>query len=66
VGTTGDPATPYEQAVALANRVLTNARLITFNGEGHTAYSQQNLCVNKAVDAYFIENVVPTEDPNCG
>jgi pimeloyl-ACP methyl ester carboxylesterase len=66
VGTTGDPATPYEQAVSLANQVLANARLITFNGEGHTAYGQQNSCVNKAVDAYFIRNVVPTEDPNCG
>jgi pimeloyl-ACP methyl ester carboxylesterase len=66
VGTTGDPATPYEQAVALANQVLANARLITFNGEGHTAYGQQNACVNKAVDEYFIQNVVPTEDPNCG
>lgn len=65
VGTTGDPATPYNQAVSLANRVLSNGRLVTFNGEGHTAYGQDNACVNDAVDAYFIENVVPEEDPNC-
>jgi pimeloyl-ACP methyl ester carboxylesterase len=66
VGTTGDPATPYSQAVSLANEVLDNARLITFNGEGHTAYGQESACVNEAVDAYFIKNVVPDEDPNCG
>ena len=66
VGTTGDPATPYSQAVSLANEVLENGYLITFNGEGHTAYGQDNACVNGAVDDYFIKNVVPSEDPNCG
>lgn len=66
VGTTGDPATPYSQAVSLAKDVLANAQLITFNGEGHTAYGLDSSCVNKAVDEYFIKNVVPTEDPDCG
>lgn len=66
IGTTGDPATPYGQAVSLANDVLANAQLITFNGEGHTAYGLESTCVNKVVDNYFIKNVVPTEDPDCG
>jgi pimeloyl-ACP methyl ester carboxylesterase len=66
VGTTGDPATPYWQAVSLANRVLENAQLVTFNGEGHTAYGLQSSCINRAVDDFFIKNVVPTEDPDCG
>jgi pimeloyl-ACP methyl ester carboxylesterase len=65
IGTTGDPATPYWQAVSLAKDVLANAELITFNGEGHTAYGLESSCVNKAVDDYFIKNVVPTEDPDC-
>lgn len=65
VGTTGDPATPYSQAVSLANEVLDNGVLVTFNGEGHTAYGQESKCVNDAVDNYFIRKVVPTEDPNC-
>lgn len=65
VGTTGDPATPYAQAVSLANDVLENGFLVTFNGEGHTAYGQESKCVNKTVDDYFIKAVVPTEDPNC-
>lgn len=65
IGTTGDPATPYSQAVELANEVFENGHLVTFNGEGHTAYGQDNACVNQAVDDYFIKNVVPTEDPDC-
>lgn len=65
IGTTGDPATPYSQAVDLANEVLENGHLVTFNGEGHTAYGQDNACVNEAVDDYFIKNMVPTEDPDC-
>lgn len=66
IGTTGDPATPYWQAVSLANDVLANAQLITFNGEGHTAYGLESSCVNNVVDDYFIKNVVPTQDPDCG
>jgi pimeloyl-ACP methyl ester carboxylesterase len=65
IGTTGDPATPYSQAISLANQVLENGHLVTFNGEGHTAYGQESSCVNNAVDDYFIRNVVPTEDPDC-
>jgi pimeloyl-ACP methyl ester carboxylesterase len=66
IGTTGDPATPYWQSVSLAKDVLANAQLITFNGEGHTAYGLESSCVNKVVDDFFIQNVVPTEDPDCG
>ncbi len=65
IGTTGDPATPYEQAVSLANEVLENAQLVTFNGEGHTAYGLESKCINQTVDDYFIKNVVPSEDPEC-
>lgn len=65
VGTKGDPATPYDQAVSLAERVLENGHLITYNGEGHTAYGGPSQCVNQAVDDYFFKNVVPTEDPDC-
>jgi hypothetical protein len=65
IGTTGDPATPYEQAVSLANEVLENAQLVTFNGEGHTAYGLESKCINRTVDNYFIKKVLPSEDPNC-
>ncbi len=65
IGTTGDPATPYSQAVSLATKVLDNGYLVTFNGEGHTAYGRSNACVDDAVDNFFINSTVPTVDPNC-
>ncbi|GAB3846621.1 hypothetical protein GCM10029963_26700 [Micromonospora andamanensis] len=37
VGTTGDPATPYEQTPALAE-MLGVGRVLTWEGEGLTAY----------------------------
>jgi hypothetical protein len=51
--------------VQLAEDVLENATLITFNGEGHTAYGQGSKCVNEAVDNYLLNGIVPSEDPNC-
>lgn len=65
VGTTADPATPYWQSQNLANKILANGHLITFNGEGHTAYGRSNSCVVKAVDDYLVHGIVPKTDPNC-
>ncbi|WKK70827.1 alpha/beta hydrolase [Rathayibacter oskolensis] len=64
VGTTNDPATPYVWAQALAGE-LADGHLVTYTGEGHTAYNKSNSCVNDAVDAYLLEGVVPQEDPRC-
>ncbi len=64
VGTTGDPATPYKWAQNLASQ-LENGHLVTYNGEGHTAYNKSNSCVDNAVDDFFLKGTVPTEDPNC-
>lgn len=64
VSTTGDPATPYEWGVALSEQ-LESAHLITYNGEGHTAYNKSNACVDDAVDDYFVKGTVPSSDPNC-
>ncbi len=64
VGTTGDPATPYEWAVALADQ-LESGVLVSYEGEGHTAYNKSNACVNGAVESYLIDGTVPTADPMC-
>jgi pimeloyl-ACP methyl ester carboxylesterase len=64
VSTTGDPATPYEWGVALSEQ-LESAQLITFNGEGHTAYGQGNACIIDTVDSYFLKGTVPESDPDC-
>jgi len=65
VGTTADPATPYWQSQNLANKILANGHLVTYNGEGHTAYGRSNSCVVKAVDDYLVRGIVPNTDPNC-
>ncbi|QEO13647.1 alpha/beta hydrolase [Agromyces intestinalis] len=64
VGTTGDPATPYEWAVSLADQ-LESGVLVSYDGEGHTAYNKSNACVNDAVERFLIDGVVPAEDPHC-
>jgi hypothetical protein len=65
IGTTGDPATPYSQSVSLANEVLENGHLLTYQGEGHTAYGRSNKCVETTVDDYLIRGKVPAKDPRC-
>ncbi len=64
VGTTNDPATPYSWAVKVA-ATLVKGHLITFDGEGHTAYNKSNSCVNDAVDEFLINGTVPDTDPMC-
>jgi pimeloyl-ACP methyl ester carboxylesterase len=65
IGTTGDPATPYSQAQALAGSILSDAFLLTYNGEGHTIYGQQVACVDNPVDKFFLTGELPDRDPNC-
>lgn len=64
IGTTGDPATPYEWAVRLADQ-LESGVLVSYEGEGHTAYNKSNQCVNDAVESYLIDGTVPASDPKC-
>jgi pimeloyl-ACP methyl ester carboxylesterase len=64
IGTTNDPATPYVWAVALADQ-LQNGHLVTYEGEGHTAYTTGDSCVLGVVDDFFIDGTVPESDPNC-
>ena len=64
VGTTNDPATPYVWAENLAEQ-LDSGQLVTYEGEGHTAYNKSNQCVNDTVDAYLLEGTVPATDPRC-
>ncbi|MFK5635763.1 alpha/beta hydrolase [Ornithinimicrobium sp. LYQ103] len=64
IGTTRDPATPHEWAVALAE-TLDSGVLISYDGDGHTAYGRSNECVDDAVDAYLLEGTVPEDDRTC-
>jgi len=64
IGTTGDPATPYEWAQGL-NKLLTNSVLVSLTGEGHTGQGQGNACVDEQIDAFYLDQLVTLEDKFC-
>lgn len=63
VGSTGDPATPYRQAVAVAHE-LAHAVLLTRTGPGHTAYFS-SACVRAKVDTYLTTLRTPRPGTVC-
>ncbi|MEV4637036.1 alpha/beta hydrolase [Actinoplanes sp. NPDC049548] len=63
VGTTGDPATPYENTAELAG-MLGTGQVLTWEGEGHTAYPSTP-CIVTAVDQYLINLKVPQKGLRC-
>jgi homoserine acetyltransferase len=65
VGTTNDPATPYSQAKNFANNILAKGYLLTYDGEGHTAYGSSNSCVADTVDDFLINGNLPKKEKTC-
>jgi hypothetical protein len=64
VATTYDPATPYHGAQRLVHD-LGNARLLTMDGDGHTAYGGNSGCVNTAVESYLFAVTLPPAGTVC-
>ncbi|CAL9486810.1 alpha/beta hydrolase [Streptomyces sp. Tu 3180] len=64
VGTTRDPATPYRWAEALADQ-LSSARLLTYEGDGHTAYGRGSDCIDSAINTYLLRGTPPTDGKRC-
>ncbi|MFB6889937.1 alpha/beta hydrolase [Kitasatospora sp. NPDC056327] len=64
VGTTGDPATPYAAAEALA-KGFADATLLTLQGEGHGAFGAENGCIDAALAAYLTEGTLPAAGTRC-
>ncbi|MGP3686960.1 alpha/beta hydrolase [Streptomyces sp. IBSNAI002] len=64
VGTTRDPATPYKWAEALADQ-LESGTLLTYDGDGHTAYGRGSDCVDTAINSYLLEGKVPQKGKKC-
>jgi hypothetical protein len=64
VGTTRDPATPYEWATRLRQQ-LAHGVLVTRDGDGHTGYPRSSPCVDKAVDGWLIDGTVPQDGVKC-
>ena len=63
IGTTGDPATPYEYAVDMANR-LKSGVLVSYRGEGHLAFGSSE-CVKRLVIDYLVRDRVPPDKTRC-
>ncbi|MEV8623009.1 alpha/beta fold hydrolase [Streptomyces sp. NPDC051079] len=65
VGTTGDPATPYEGAERMAKALGSGVGVLVSNrGEGHGAYGA-SACVTRTVDAYLLDGKVPAYGTTC-
>lgn len=63
IGTTGDPATPYEYAVGMAKQ-LDSGVLVTYRGDGHLAYRRSH-CVQRLVINYLTLDRLPSDDTTC-
>jgi hypothetical protein len=44
---------------------LANGRLLTFDGDGHTAYARSNKCIDGAVNDYYTKGKVPADNTKC-
>jgi pimeloyl-ACP methyl ester carboxylesterase len=64
VGNLHDPATPYQGAKDLT-RTLGNARLLTWNGQGHTSYLEGSSCIDGYVDTYLVQGKLPPAGTTC-
>jgi pimeloyl-ACP methyl ester carboxylesterase len=64
VGTTRDPATPYDWSKRLASQ-LSAGVLLSRDGDGHTAYMQGNTCIDRAVDGFLLQGRVPKDGLEC-
>ncbi|TDT35094.1 tripeptidyl-peptidase B [Streptomyces sp. BK208] len=64
VGTTRDPATPYRWAEALADQ-LSSGRLLTYEGDGHTAYGRGSSCIDSAINTYLLSGTAPKAGKRC-
>ncbi len=63
IGNTGDVATPYSSAVAVAE-TLADAVLVTYDGEGHTSLGRSD-CIDDVMVDYLVDLVVPDPGVRC-
>lgn len=63
VGTTHDAATPFEWSQRLAD-ALVSATLVTFEGDGHTAFAAGG-CIDDVYVAYLVDLEVPDAGTVC-
>ncbi|WP_328651207.1 alpha/beta hydrolase [Micromonospora sp. NBC_00330] len=62
--TVHDPATGYDWARTVARQLGRRGAVLTYQGWGHGSYSS-GPCVQRAVDSYLIDQVVPARGASC-
>ena len=62
--TVHDPATGYDWARTVARQLGRHGAVLTYQGWGHGSYSSSP-CVQRAVDSYLIDQVVPARGASC-
>ena len=63
IGTTGDPATPFESTVRMSN-ILEDGRLVIVEADQHSGYGV-NRCVIDVVNDYLIDLAPPADETEC-
>ncbi len=64
VGTVGDPATPYQWSEEMT-AALTGSVLLTYEGDGHTAFLRAGPCIDDAVVSYLTDLTLPAAGTRC-
>ena len=64
ISTTGDPATPYEAGVEVAE-LLEGGVLITNDGDGHGVVFTGSDCIDDLVADYLVDDEVPEDGTTC-
>ncbi|MFI5827051.1 alpha/beta hydrolase [Streptomyces sp. NPDC051578] len=66
IGNTGDPATPYEGARKMVERLGPGVGVeLTYKGQGHGAYNSGDPCVQQTTNAYLLDGKVPGAGKVC-
>jgi pimeloyl-ACP methyl ester carboxylesterase len=64
IGTTGDPATPYEWVIGL-HKILTTSMLFSLDADGHTGQGRGSICIDDAVNFYLMHGKPPEKNLTC-
>jgi pimeloyl-ACP methyl ester carboxylesterase len=65
IGNDYDPATPLGWSRNMAAALGAKARLVRYQGGGHTIYGSGSACIDDAVNAYFIDLIPPDLGLTC-
>lgn len=64
VGTTRDPATPYDWSVSMAE-ILESGVLLSRDGDGHAAWGAGSACIDEAIEGFLLSGEPPEDGLMC-